>query len=252
MVSVCSTAASARPVAIQSPRVSPGSRRRPAAARRARSACPCARRRCRDRTCATALPRPGRPVGKAEAGAGETVAGRRRQRMHPGGELLAERRVGELDVVGVDHKLGDGVAHGGVLEQAELDAERASRLAHQRLHAGRNGSLGVGPAHCAPRRDGIEHLAVDAAGGRHRQQGVVVHREPDALAADAGLLGAAVRHLVGAVGGHVADDDAADLQGTVGAEGGLEIVGEHARLEAVLGVVDGGEGLGLAVHLAAR
>ena len=126
MVSVCSTAASARPVAIQSARASPFVEKTPSSGAPSTLACPCARRRSEIERAHQRGRDPGRPVGKAEAGAGETVAGRRGQRMHPGGELLAERRVGELDVVGVDHQLGDGIAQGGVLEQAEFDAEGAS------------------------------------------------------------------------------------------------------------------------------
>src|SRR5687767_6657267 len=71
----------------------------------------------------------------------------------------------------------------------------------------------------------------------------VVHGRPDAFPAGAGVLDPAVGHLVGAVAGHVADDDAADVEGPVGAERGLQVVGEHAGLQAEPGGVHRGEGL---------
>ena len=112
----------------------------------------------------------GRPVGEAEAGAGEAVTCRGRQRVHPRGELIAEPWVGELGVVGVDNKRGNGVAHRGVLEQAQLDAERVRRLAHEGLQLRGYGRLGVGAAHRAARGDGVEHRIVDRVGARRRQQ----------------------------------------------------------------------------------
>ncbi|MCZ7658385.1 MAG: hypothetical protein M5U07_11250 [Xanthobacteraceae bacterium] len=88
--------------------------------------------------------------------------------MHPRSELVAERRIGELNVIGIDHQLRDGVLHRRVLEQAQLDAERARRLAHQRLHARRHRRVSIGPADGAARRDGVQHLVVLGAARRLR------------------------------------------------------------------------------------
>jgi hypothetical protein len=62
---------------------------------------------------------------------------------------------------------------------------------------------------------------------------------------DGGVPGerAAIGHLVGTEARDVADDDAAHVQHSRGAEYRLEVAGEHAFLESEAAVVHGGEGL---------
>ena len=58
-----------------------------------------------------------------------------------------------------------------------------------------------------------------------------------ALAGVAGLLDPAVGHLVGAEGGHLVDEDAAELEPVAGLEGEAGVAGEDPGLEAEAGVV---------------
>src|SRR5918996_2920123 len=73
--------------------------------------------------------------------------------------------------------------------------------------------------------------------------GHLLHRVPEPLAAVAGVLGSAVRHLVGAEGRHVVDDHAADPDLPVGQHGPFDVASEHAGLEPESGAVDLVQGL---------
>src|SRR5215218_4297168 len=79
---------------------------------------------------------------------------------------------------------------------------------------------------------------VDAGEDEDAFLGEVLHRGVQALAAGAGVLDAAVGHLVGAEARHVADDHATDLELSRGAEGGLQVAGEDPRLQPEPAVVD--------------
>lgn len=83
--------------------------------------------------------------------------------MHPGGKLLAEGRIGELDVVGVDHELGDGVLDRLVVGEMQGDAEGTRGVLDQRLHMGGDGGLGIRPPHGAARGNRVQHRVIDRA-----------------------------------------------------------------------------------------
>ena len=55
----------------------------------------------------------------------------------------------------------------------------------------------------------------------------------EAFASEAGVLHPAVRHVVGAEGGNLVDQNRADLQITERLKGLLEILREHARLQPI-------------------
>ncbi len=67
--------------------------------------------------------------------------------------------------------------------------------------------------------------------------------ERAAFATDAALLDPAIGHVVDAVGGHVVDDHAADVELLEGAPGMAQIVGEDPCLQAEAAGVDLGESL---------
>src|SRR5215475_10964996 len=79
---------------------------------------------------------------------------------------------------------------------------------------------------------------IDAGQHHHANVGVVLHRAAQALAANAGTLLSAVRHLIRPVAGYVADDHTADSQSPMCRKRGLQVVREYASLEAVLRLVD--------------
>ena len=62
-----------------------------------------------------------------------------------------------------------------------------------------------------------------------------------AFAAQTGQLDAAVRHVVDAEAGNVADDHATDLKAIPGLHGVGKLAGEHARLQAEIAVVGAGQ-----------
>ena len=73
--------------------------------------------------------------------------------------------------------------------------------------------------------------------------GHVLDRPAQAFATDAGVLHAAVWHVVDAVGRHVVDDDATDVEPIERAPGVGQVVREDARLQPVVGVVDAADRL---------
>src|SRR5690606_37308587 len=95
---------------------------------------------------------------------------------------------------------------------------------------GRHGAIDASPypgtedAVPAVQKPAVRSRLLEGQAGEdhHLLVGEVGHRGPQALAADTGLLDPAVRHLVGAVGRHVADNDPADLQLPVRPEGDVE------------------------------
>jgi hypothetical protein len=58
-----------------------------------------------------------------------------------------------------------------------------------------------------------------------------------ALAADAALLHAAVRHMVGAEGGDIVDNDPAEIKVPDGFSDLLHIAAEHPGLQAINGII---------------
>ena len=70
--------------------------------------------------------------------------------------------------------------------------------------------------------------------GQQPRLGHVLDRPADPLAAKAGVLQPAVRHVVDAPGRDVIDDHAADLQLVVRQQRALQVVGEDAALQAEL------------------
>src|SRR5207342_3714915 len=67
--------------------------------------------------------------------------------------------------------------------------------------------------------------------------GQLLDGEGGALASVAGVLDAAVGHLVGAEGGDLVDQDAAELERGRGLEAAADVTREDPRLKAELGVV---------------
>src|SRR5688572_4596535 len=149
--------------------------------------------------------------------------------------------------------------HGVASQLSALSPELATRLPALPAKAGIQSDLflvwGWTPA-CAgvtfrrPRRRGrpasLPHLLQRGAGAAADDEvadlGHVLHREAHAFAAEAGILDAAIGHVVDPVGRHVVDDDAADVEPVPGLEHPEQIAGEQAGLEAELAVVDLVEG----------
>src|SRR4029078_2880928 len=72
--------------------------------------------------------------------------------------------------------------------------------------------------------------------------GHVVHRVPQSLAPEPGILDPAVRHVVDPVGRDVVDHHTADLELRERTPGPGQVVGEDAGLETEHRIVDAGDG----------